>query len=486
MTAPAAVRHDPHRSSTPPGSETTMTATTQPTSPTTDPAHRARPRRTGPRRLPVTLAVVGSQLAGLLAALVLVLLVFAGGTEPVITGAALVGFASGWALLAASTTRWTSQPQRWARVPATVMAVTGIALLVIRPGNDGLDAAGWLWPPAALALAVWMVRAAHRAATRGVRWLVYPAISLLAVAALGGALATVTLAVDDTGGNTTGALYDVGGHRLHLTCTGTGSPTVVLENGLNEISPLWSAVMTQVSRTTRVCAYDRAGQGGSDDISHPQDGVEVATDLHTLLARAGEHAPYVLAGHSSGGTLAMTYAARYPAQVAALVLLDSSSPYQYTDQPDFAGAFAMMRRALPVMPALARVSATRLLPASPMTALSPEAAARVHAFATSPRGARNMRDEQAELLDVFAQAQALTTFDPKPLAVVTARENADGTKGWSAAQDRMAALSTNSVHWTADTTHVGLLDDANGSTSSVRAITAVVIAVRTGAPVTLG
>ncbi|MGZ4615582.1 MAG: alpha/beta fold hydrolase, partial [Actinomycetes bacterium] len=342
----------------------------------------------------------------------------------------------------------------------------------------------WVWPLAALALAIWMERAARRNTTPGIRWLVYPAISLVTVAALGGTLATVTVALDDTSDTMPGALYDVGGHRLHLTCTGTGSPTVVLENGLNEISPLWSAVTTQVSRTTRVCAYDRAGQGWSDDISHPQDARAVAADLHTLLARAGEHGPYILAGHSSGGTLAMTYAARHPAQVAGMVLLDSSSPHQYTDQPDFAGTFAMMRRLLPVTPALARVAATRLIPASPSTALSPEAAAQVEAFATSPRGARNMRDEQSELLNVFTQAQALTTFDPKPLAVVTARENADSTKGWAAAQDRMATLSTNITHWTADTTHVGLLDDATGSTNSVRAITAVVTAVRTGTPLT--
>ena len=93
-----------------------------------------------------------------------------------------------------------------------------------------------------------------------------------------------------------------------------------------------------------------------------------------------------------------------------------------------------------------------------------------------------MRDEQAQLLTVFEQAQALTTFDPKPLAVVTAAENADGTKGWATAQDRLAALSTNSTHWVADTTHVGLLDDAAGSTHSVRAITAVVTAVRSHTP----
>jgi hypothetical protein len=95
-----------------------------------------------------------------------------------------------------------------------------------------------------------------------------------------------------------------------------------------------------------------------------------------------------------------------------------------------------------------------------------------------------MRDEQSELRNVFTQAQALTSFDPKPLAVVTARQNANGIKGWAAAQDRMATLSTNSTHWTADTTHLGLLDDAAGSKNSVRAITAVITAVRTGTPLT--
>jgi pimeloyl-ACP methyl ester carboxylesterase len=440
--------------------------------------------RTPGRRVPFGAVVAASMLSGLANALVLVLVVFAGATEPVITGAGLVGLASGWALLAVLTSRWTSQPQRWAAVPAAVMATTGAALLAVTPGDSTLTAAGWVWPPAALVLAVWMQRAARRATTGRSGWLLYPVIGLVAVAAIGGTAENVALTRDHDRYPMTGALYDVGGHRLHLTCTGNGSPTVVLENGLNEISPLWSAVTSQVSRTTRVCAYDRAGQGWSDDLAHPQDGVAVAADLHTLLARAGEHGPYVLAGHSSGGTLALTYAARYATQVAGMVLLDSSSPHQYTDQPDFPGTYAMMRRLLPVMPALTRLGALHLAPAPASTALSPSAAAQVQSFATSPRGARNMRDELAELLAVFTQAQALTTFDPKPLAVVTASENADGTKGWAAAQDHLAELSTNSTHWVADTTHVGLLDDASGMTDSVRAITAVVTAVRTGTPLT--
>ena len=460
-----------------------MTITTSTGQFTVDTGATGDRANTGPRRhLPVVVAVAIAMLSGLVNTLLLVLVVFAGSSEPVITGSALVGLASGWALLAVLTTRWTSQPQRWAAVPAAVMATTGAGLLAVAPGNDALTAAGWVWPPAAFALAVWMVRATRRAMTSRARWLLYPVIGLVTVTAVGGILENVALTRDHGRYPMPGASYDVGGHRLHLNCTGTGSPTVVLENGLSETSPLWSAITAQVAKTTRICAYDRAGQGWSDDVAHRQDGIAVATDLHTLLARAGEHGPYVLAGHSSGGTLAMTYAARYPAQVAGLVLLDSSSPHQYTDQPDFAGTYAMMRRVLPVMPALARVGALHLAPASASTALSSSAAAQVRAFATSPRGANNMRDEQAQLRVVFTQAQALGSFDPKPLAVVTARQNADGTKGWAAAQDRMAALSTNSTHWTADTTHVGLLDDKAGSANSIRAITAVVSAVRTGVP----
>ena len=363
------------------------------------------------------------------------------------------------------------------------MAATGVALLAVTPGNGTLTAAGWVWPPAALVLAVWMARAARRATTGRSRWLLYPAIGLVAVTAVGGAVETVTLARDHGRFEMTGALYDVGGHRLHLTCTGTGSPTVVLENGLNEISPLWSGITTQVSRTTRVCAYDRAGQGWSDDVAHPQDGVAVAADLHTLLARAGEHGPYVLAGHSSGGTLAMTYAARYPAPgrrdgAARLV------------QPAPVHRPARLRRHLrDDAPPAARVPG----PGSGRRAAPHPAVDRDRPLAGGGRGGPGVRDQPPRRQQharragpaagrCSRQAQALTSFDPKPLAVVTASENADGTKGWAAAQDRMAALSTNSTHWTADTTHVGLLDDADGSTDSVRAITAVVTAVRTGTP----
>ena len=82
----------------------------------------------------------------------------------------------------------------------------------------------------------------------------------------------------------------------------------------------------------------------------PQDGVDAAEDLHTLLAVAGETGPYVLVGHSTGGTYALTYAARYPDQVAGMVLLDSSSPEQLTEDPAYAGQYAVMRRVIALCP----------------------------------------------------------------------------------------------------------------------------------------
>jgi len=314
------------------------------------------------------------------------------------------------------------------------------------------------------------------------RWLLYPVIAAMAVTAVGGIVESVALTRDQGRSPIPGAMYDVGGHRMHLDCTGTGSPTVVLENGLGETSPLWSGITAQVARTTRVCAYDRAGQGWSDDAAGPQDALAVAADLHTLLARAGERGPYVLVGHSSGGAHAMTYAALYPTQVAGMVLLDSSSPQQFTALPDFPRTYSLMRRLLPVLPSLGRLGALQLTPPSASSALTPSAAAQVRKFATSPRGASSMRDEHSRLRDTFTRAQALTTFDPKPLAVVTSGQNANGTTGWAAAQDQLAALSTNSTHSTVDTSHVGLLDDTLGSTNSIRAIGAVVTAVRTGSP----
>ena len=335
-----------------------------------------------------------------------------------------------------------------------------------------------MWPPLLLALAVWMgVRVRRSLAAGSGRWLLYPVVAVMAAAAVGGAVETVGLASDQRSYAMPGRLYDVGGHRLHLDCTGSGGPTVVLMSGLGGFSAGWARIAPAVAGTTRVCAYDRAGQGWSEDASDPQDGVAAAADLHTLLDRAGEDGPYVLVGHSIGGDYAMTYAARYPEQVAGMVLLDATSPYRTAAGTMHAGPPGPVA----LLPSLARLGVGRLLPTSTWSALPEPAASRYEAFASSPRGWSNTVDESATMPALLSQAQALSTLGSTPLVVLTAAgHEADAV--WIAAQDRMAALSTNSSHRHADATHAGLLDEERGAQQSAHAIDDVVRAARTGTP----
>jgi pimeloyl-ACP methyl ester carboxylesterase len=130
-----------------------------------------------------------------------------------------------------------------------------------------------------------------------------------------------------------GQLVDVGGYRLHLACQGDGSPTVVMEAAIGETGLLWSLVQPAVAQLTRACVYDRAGLGWSDPSPEPRTAAAMVDELHTLLSTAQVPGPYVLVGHSFGGLLVRRYAARYPQEVAGLVLVDSAHEDQYRRAP---------------------------------------------------------------------------------------------------------------------------------------------------------
>jgi len=126
-----------------------------------------------------------------------------------------------------------------------------------------------------------------------------------------------------------GRLVDVGGFRLKLNCTGTGSPTVVLESGLGDVSIEWQPVQSGVAQFTRVCSYDRAGYGDSDPGPMPRTSAEIAQELHSLLKNAGEKPPFILVGHSFGGYSVRVFHGRFPGEVSGMVLVDSVQEDQY-------------------------------------------------------------------------------------------------------------------------------------------------------------
>ncbi|HWI65797.1 MAG TPA: alpha/beta hydrolase [Symbiobacteriaceae bacterium] len=122
-----------------------------------------------------------------------------------------------------------------------------------------------------------------------------------------------------------GRMVAVNGHRLHIRCEGSGQPTVVLEAGLGGSSLDWSLVVPGIARQSRVCVYDRAGYGWSEPGPLPRTGTAVADELHTLLIRAEEPGPYIIAAHAVGGIYARVFAGRYPRETAGLVLVDPPS-----------------------------------------------------------------------------------------------------------------------------------------------------------------
>jgi pimeloyl-ACP methyl ester carboxylesterase len=415
--------------------------------------------------------VAGSLATGLLAGLVLVAAPFVPAQEDAVTGALLCGFAVGWALVAVLSARFTAAPQRWATVPAAFMGLSGLFLIGFGP--QVRDVLNGIWPPALLAVVVWVVvHARHR--------LLHPVLAVLVLASIGGGYETVAEAADAAAYPMPGQLIDVGGHRLHLHCTGSGSPTVVLEPGGGAMSSNLGWVTPAVARDSRVCVYDRAGRGWSEPADTPQDGAQIAADLHTLLHRANVPGPYVLAGHSFGGLYVLTFAARYPDEVAGMVLVDSTAPAAAPSTAQGSSDGIDRLAALASIPA--RLGLVRVVGQLFDDGLPPRAGGEVQAGTTTAGSLRSTIEEYGNAAVSTQQAAALRDFADKPLVVLSAGVGHDAA--WSTAQNHLATLSTNSAQHVVDAaTHETLVADQGHAATTTQAILQVVAAVRSGGPV---
>jgi pimeloyl-ACP methyl ester carboxylesterase len=246
-----------------------------------------------------------------------------------------------------------------------------------------------------------------------------------------------------------GRLVEIGGGRsLYLSCVGSGSPTVVLEAGFGTDTFAWRDVQPEIGRSTRTCAYDRAGDGNSVAPPGVRDARDEVADLRRLLGRARIDPPYVLAGHSYGGVLARVYAQLYPTETAGLVLIDTMGRDG-------------RRRQLAIWP----------------KSQAPEIRDQV---ASTVMGG-------VDLAAGEALASRVTTLGDMPLDVITAgrQDNFPRTPArlgralkrlWDRMQDELARLSDNSVHVIALASNH---DIPSGQPSVVvRAVQAVVDAAR--------
>lgn len=216
-----------------------------------------------------------------------------------------------------------------------------------------------------------------------------------------------------------GALIEVNGKLSHLYCSGgEGSPTVILEAGLNEGgSQIWEPVRPEISQLTRVCAYDQSGIMWSQRRKQPRDAEHIVADLHNLLTAAGESPPYLLVGHSLGGLMIRVFADHFRDEVAGLVFVDSSHPEQNVRfPPDVWEAMAYPSTLL--LKAISAFGVLRLeSPAAP-SALSPSVGEAIRGYL--PQSIIGVADEIEAMASIFAQAKFTGPFGDVPTVVLTA------------------------------------------------------------------
>src|ERR671911_2864907 len=271
-------------------------------------------------------------------------------------------------------------------------------------------------------------------------------VALLVLAVAGAIYQAISTELAERAYPPPGEMVDVGDYSLHINCVGQGSPTVLLDAGSGGFSAQWVRVQRQVSGTTRVCAYDRAGMGWSEMGPDPRDARQISSELHTLLSEDGIEGPYVLVGHSFGGMYMQTYAARYPDEVAGVALVDSSTdPDQFGQRPEPRDANEPQKQTSAVVSQLvrfgvslpARLGIVRLVskldPASPE--LPQKQRAQIDALTPSTR------EFTTYVLEFLAPTRTLRlgsagSLGNKPLAVVTAPKQAEAR--WLKHQDKLA------------------------------------------------
>lgn len=259
-----------------------------------------------------------------------------------------------------------------------------------------------------------------------------------------------------------GQLVDVGGYKLHIQCQGTGSPTVVMDAGLGDPSLMWALVQPQIAAMTRVCTYDRAGLGWSDSSPKPRTADIMVEELHILLKNAAIQGPYVLVGHSTGGMLARFFAHTYPAEVAAMVLVDAQHEDQFLrlskpEQETIKQSFAQADKSLLLYRVVAATGIGALVPAVGALADNPKlpSPAREEFVALAVSGPKVIEAETAEADAIFdsidkVRAAHITSLGNIPLIVlyhgvtdsVTPGMTLDEDKQWwLGLQTELAALS---------------------------------------------
>jgi pimeloyl-ACP methyl ester carboxylesterase len=282
-----------------------------------------------------------------------------------------------------------------------------------------------------------------------------------------------------------GGLIDVGGHQLHIYCTGEGSPAVILEAAAGAFSASWAWVQSEIAKTTRVCSYDRAGLGWSEAGDRPFDPAHVPAELHALLSGGNVPPPYVLAGHSIGGVFVRLYAAEYPGEVAAVALIDATHP-DILSREDGAPPAAPSDMLTELVPWAARSGLLRITGAlsSSVEGLPEPSRGAAASFLNRPDHLTRSGAEMRRLDQALELARQAGSLGDRPLLILPAGiaspgQSAEDFNRWRELQSSYVTLSSNSrLREVPDASHASMLTERESALFIARQITALVEKVR--------
>ena len=245
-----------------------------------------------------------------------------------------------------------------------------------------------------------------------------------------------------------GVLVNVDGHKMHIYCAGDGSPTILLDHVGGGSSVDWALIQPELTKHTRVCAYDRAGFGWSDPSPAPRTMEQQVHELHELLQGANEQGPYILVGHSYGARVGRVYADRYPGNVAGMVLMDAGIMY---DDPRYPAELHSESESEDQMIHAARwlapfglVRLARPLMEIPTYDLPEQARLASNSFAVSSHFFQSVITQGEAMPTVLQEEHEVTSLGDIPLLVLVATEPDDAVhKVWNQANIEMTGLSTN-------------------------------------------
>jgi pimeloyl-ACP methyl ester carboxylesterase len=288
-------------------------------------------------------------------------------------------------------------------------------------------------------------------------------LGIVLVVVVGGGLLfqTVTTQQDKDQIKPLGKLFKVNDYQIHLHCTGSGSPTVILESGEGKLASSWGWIQPEVTKKTRVCSYERRGIGWSTGNNTNLDLEQSAKDLHAALWAAQLQDKYILVGHGLGGVYARKYQERYPEEVLGLVLIDASNPAQIITAPELTDHAKASAQEFGMFATLSRIGLTRLYFALGGTrdfkTLPEKELRETKYFWSLPEHYTSMANEYAQLEKLYAQGQEFANVDPLPVRVISA---ADASPEWERLQNDLFTLSKDSSRITIpDSTKNSLLYD---------------------------